>query len=110
MLLGLSSSDDQPFDPSALDAGAGVQHGAALASLARAAAARDADALAVERARVTELMGRSAMIDALAVSANFAMMTRIADGTGTPLDDGTTALSSDLRSELGLNDLASARL
>ena len=50
------------------------------------------------------------MIDALAVYANFTMMTRIADGTGTPLDAGSTALSDDLRSGLGLNDLVSARL
>lgn len=110
MLLGLSSSDEQPFDPLELHAGAGVPHGAPLAALTRAAAARDADALAVERERVTELLGREAMIDALAVYANFSMMTRIADGTGTPLDDGSTALSGDLRSGLGLNDLVSARL
>jgi len=110
LLLGLSSSEEQPFDPLELAAGAGVDHGAALADLARAAAARDAGTLTVERERVTELMGRDSMIDALAVYANFTMMTRIADGTGTPLDAGSTALSDDLRSELGLNDLVSARL
>ena len=110
MLLGLSSSDDQPFDPAELNDGAGVEHGAALAELARAAAAREPEPLALHRDRVADLVGRASMIDALAVFANFTMMTRIADGTGTPLDAGSAALSGDLRSGLGLNDLVSARL
>ncbi len=55
-------------------------------------------------------MSRDAMIDAMAVYANFTMMTRIADGTGTPLDAGTAAISADMRASLGLNDLTSARL
>jgi hypothetical protein len=110
LLLGLSSSEDQPFDPVELSAGAGVDHGAALADLTRAAAARDDRTLARERRRIAELMSRDAMIDALAVYANFTMMTRIADGTGTPLDAGTAAISADMRASLGLNDLTSARL
>ena len=45
-----------------------------------------------------------------AVAANFEMMTRIADGTGTPLDAGTVSVSEEIRSDLGINDYTSARL
>jgi hypothetical protein len=37
------------------------------------------------------------------------MMSRIADGTGTPLDEGTEDMTTDLRSDLGINDLVSSR-
>jgi len=38
------------------------------------------------------------------------MMTRIADATGTPLDPGTAGMSGELRNDLGLDALTSARL
>ncbi len=44
-----------------------------------------------------------------AVCTNFHMMTRIADATGTPLDEMTDGPSSELRASLGLDDLVSAR-
>ena len=37
-------------------------------------------------------------------------MTRIADATGTPLDPGTAGMSVELRNDLGLDALTSARL
>ena len=37
------------------------------------------------------------------------MMTRIAGGTGTPLDKGSVEMSADLRRELGIDDFVSAR-
>ena len=37
------------------------------------------------------------------------MMTRIADGTGTPLDEGSVDMSADIRSQIGVNDFVSAR-
>ena len=50
------------------------------------------------------------MVDAAAVVANFCMMTRIADSTGTPLDAGTVDVSTEIRSDLGIDSLVSARL
>ncbi|MGB5760068.1 MAG: alkylhydroperoxidase-related (seleno)protein, partial [Acidimicrobiales bacterium] len=50
------------------------------------------------------------LVDAAAVCANFNMMVRIADGTGTPLDAGSVPMSQQLRGELGLDELSSRRL
>ena len=36
-------------------------------------------------------------------------LTRVADATGIVLDGGTLAATTDLRAELGLNDMAGAR-
>lgn len=47
--------------------------------------------------------------DAVAVSANFHMMTRIADGTGTPLDHAGMERTADVRAKIGVNDYASRR-
>lgn len=68
------------------------------------------DGLAEQRAIVASAIGIEAMIDAVAVFANFSMMTRIADGTGTPLDDGTLRMTTDLRTDLGIEDLTSKRV
>ncbi len=62
------------------------------------------------RSRLEDRIGADATVDAAAVLANFFMMTRVADGTGTPLDAGSVAISEDLRAGLGLDDLASRRL
>lgn len=67
------------------------------------------DELAAIRDRVAETMGPEALVDVAAVVANFTMMTRIADGTGTPLDKGSVDMSADLRQELGIDGFVSAR-
>lgn len=59
---------------------------------------------------MTDAVGEAGMVDAAAVCANFNMMVRIADGTGTPLDSGTASVSEDLRAELELDTLTSKRL
>jgi hypothetical protein len=62
------------------------------------------------RDAVAATLGETHLVDAAAVVANFAMMTRIADSTGTPLDAGTVGVTDEIRESLGLNDLTSARL
>ncbi len=57
-----------------------------------------------------EAIGEAGLVDAAAICANFNMMVRIADGTGTPLDTGSEELSGDLREQLELEDLVSRRL
>ena len=87
----------------------GVPHGQALARLADAMFNEDVDEVASARDAVVAAMGGDAMVDAVAVSANFHMMTRIADGTGTPLDAGTVDPSADIRSQIGVNEFVSRR-
>ena len=87
----------------------GVPHGALLARLAEAMWAGDRDGTAAARAAVVDAAGTDVLVDAVAVSANFHMMTRVADGTGTPLDPGTYDMSAHAREACGLNDFVSRR-
>lgn len=100
---------DSEIDPSRLNDGAGVPHGAMLVRFVDAAIA-GGDELAASRDEVAATLGEDHLIDAAAVVANFTMMTRIADGTGTPLDAGTEAISAELRNDLDLDGLISARV
>ncbi|MGH1492994.1 MAG: hypothetical protein ACRBK7_26970 [Acidimicrobiales bacterium] len=66
-------------------------------------------ALAAVRDEVTAVMGGDALVDAVAVSANFHMMTRIADGTGTPLDGSRMDPTEKVRAQIGVDDFVSKR-
>ena len=66
------------------------------------------DDIASARNNLAGKLGVAAMIDAAAVIGNFERMTRIADGTGIPLDDMMAALTVDIRAELDLNSFSSA--
>ncbi|MCP5027383.1 MAG: hypothetical protein GY929_13965 [Actinomycetia bacterium] len=88
----------------------GVEHSDELVAMVDAIAIGDPDGIAVARAALVDAIGEQAAVDAIAVCSNFHMMTRIADGTGTPLDAGSAAISGELRADLGIDDLVSARL
>ncbi|MEM7095304.1 MAG: hypothetical protein AAF567_20055 [Actinomycetota bacterium] len=103
----MSSGED--IDASQLSAGAGVPHGELLVRFTDATDG-PVDALAAVRDEMIETMGWEATVDAAAVVANFHMMTRIADGTGTPLDDGSVDMSADMRAAIGVNEFESMRL
>ena len=114
MLLGLSGQQkDMEVGYDAVngsDGGdGGVQHGALLARLAEAMWEGDSEATAAARAAVIDAAGADVMVDAVAVSANFHMMTRVADGTGTPLDPGTYDMTRSVRDACGLNDFVTRR-
>lgn len=70
----------------------------------------DPDTLATVRDECMDTLGYDATVDAVAVIANFHMMTRIADATGTPLDEGSRAMYGELRDALGIDDFESKRL
>ena len=118
MLLGLSSLDENAELVGELEVDAvgssangdgGVAAGAVLTRFAEAVHAGD-DSLAAARAATVDAVGEDGLVDAAAVCANFNMMVRIADGTGTPLDPGTADSSNELRAELGLDELTSRRV
>ena len=50
------------------------------------------------------------MFDAAGVIGNFTMMTRIADSTGTPLDEGAVAISAPMREAMGVDTYATKRV
>jgi hypothetical protein len=57
------------------------------------------------RDEITATMGGDALVDAVAVSANFHMMTRVADGTGTGLDEAGMERLEVVREHIGVDDL-----
>jgi len=89
------------------DAG-GVAHAAELTAFVEAALGDDPTALAATRDAVHHALGPAALVDTAAVIGNFERMTRIADGTGIPLDAPVRALTDDLRATLALDRYASA--
>ncbi|MEM7287798.1 MAG: hypothetical protein AAF480_15715 [Actinomycetota bacterium] len=99
---------DEQIDPGKLADGAGVPHGKLLVEFVNATVS-GGDDLAARRDEVTAAMGLAGLVDAAAVVANFTMMTRIADGTGTPLDEGSVDMSAGVRAELGVDDFTSKR-
>jgi hypothetical protein len=114
MLLGLSgkSQDAQvSFEAvsSSEDGDGGVRHGELLARLAEVMFDGEPSALAVVRDEITATMGGDALVDAVAVSANFHMMTRVADGTGTGLDEASMERLEVVREHIGVDELASRR-
>lgn len=86
----------------------GIANGALLTDFAEKVHAGTVEAS--DRAALIEAVGEAGLVDAAAVCANFNMMVRIADGTGTPLDAGSVPISESFRNELQLNDLTSKRL
>ena len=65
----------------------GVDHAEVLLEFARVATspAGDDDELVRVRTALVEALGESVLVDAAAVVANFEMMTRLAEGTGSVL-------------------------
>ena len=87
----------------------GVEHGALLSRLCEAIFNEDQDQLASVKDKLLDAAGVDVLIDTVAVSANFYMMTRIADSTGTPLDAGTVEPSAEIRELVGVNSFTSRR-
>ena len=68
----------------------------------------DPDLPAARRA-VLAAVGSAGLLEACLTVGAFNGLTRVADATGIPLDGGTLAATTDVRAELGLNDMAGAR-
>jgi len=55
-------------------------------------------------------MGPKKYVDALAVAAIFNSLDRVANATGIPIEQTKVEITEGVRENLGLNDLATARL
>jgi len=62
------------------------------------------------RQALVSVLGEVQMVDAAGVVGNFQRMVRIADSTGIPVDGRMAQMSADLRTQLALDALPSARL
>ena len=63
----------------------------------------DRSGVAAAREAVVDALGPAAAVDAAAVTGNFEMMNRIADGVGMPVGPGTRTSMAATIQELGLD-------
>ena len=93
----------------ARDGSSGVRHEAELLAFADAVVA-DRSPLVQARATLNGVAGSEAMVDAAAVIAGFDAITRVADGTGIPLEAPKAAATAGWRSELGIDAFWAAKV
>ena len=86
-----------------------IPHAKVLIAYADAFYAEGSAPLNNARARLHAAVGDGALVDAAGVVGVYDAVVRIADATGTPLEDYKVELSADLREELGINDFPAAR-
>ena len=104
MLLRASAEhDNADYDLSALKdgTGGGVAHGELLVRFVDAVMGQNDFAPEAIRIEVRETFGAAALVDIAAVIATFEATDRIADATGTPLEDYKEAATVDIRKEIG---------
>ncbi len=82
--------------------GSGVAHEAELLAFADAAVGATGS-LAAARAALAACIGIEALTDAAAVIAGFDAITRVADGSGIPLEPPKAEATADWRASLGID-------
>lgn len=86
-----------------------LPHGDALLRFATACAELDDAALSAARAALTDDVDEAFMVDAAAVAANFEMMTRLADGTGSRMPADNLERNAAAIGAMGVSELTSRR-
>ena len=112
-MLSWSSNDSgDPADLAAVAngiAGTGIEHGDELLRFATACAERDDDALTSTRDDLIGATDEGFMVDAAAVAANFEMMTRLADSTGSRMPSEVLESRAAQIGVMGISQLTSRR-
>lgn len=113
MLRGSSATSGEAVNLDAIiqgqDTDSGIPGGSELVRFTDAVLDNPAD-LEPARAGLVARLGEAKMVDAASVIGNFQRMVRIADSTGIPVDGFMAEANADVRQQLGLNELPSARL
>ncbi|MDG1305969.1 MAG: hypothetical protein P8P54_17485 [Pseudomonadales bacterium] len=89
-------------------ADAGVNNGAFLMELAAAVYAQDVDVLADIRTRGVKLLGERGLAEAMGIASGFNGITKVANGTGLPLDKSTADITGEMRTETGIDEYSEA--
>ncbi len=104
MLLRVSGQHDEAdYDVTTLKDGNGgdVEHGEMLVTFVDATMGLRDRPTADLRSEIGQTLGDAALVDIAAVIATFEATDRIADATGTPLEDYKEEATVDLRREIG---------
>lgn len=86
-----------------------LPHGDALLRFATACAELDDSALSAARLALSDDVDEAFMVDAAAVAANFEMMTRLADGTGSRMPAASLERNAATIGAMGVAELTSRR-
>ncbi len=85
----------------------GIPHGELLTWFAEAVVKGDDAGLTAARGRLMDSLGWEALVDASGIVATFNAIDRVADATGTPIEDERIELTSAIRSQLGIDQFPS---
>jgi len=113
MLRASSQSNDVTADLGQIvgagEGGSTIPHAAELVEFVEASVSGEPELVDRARQALAEATDHATVVDTAAVVANFEMMTRIADGTGTTQVQTRLEQFGDLPTELGLDTFVSAR-
>ncbi len=84
------------------DGDGGIPDGRLLIEFAEAVIGDDDAQLTEARGRLMQTLGGAALVDAAGVVATFNAIDRVADATGTPIDEVRIETSIELRAALGI--------
>ena len=87
----------------------GVESGALLIEFAEAVLDRDNSRLEVARRAIVAAIGEDGLVDAASVVGLFCGVDRVANATGTPLEDEKAEKTADLRAKIGIDAFAETK-
>ena len=90
------------------DGDGGIPHGEILIEFAESAIGDDEGRLSRAREIVLNTLGPDKLVDAAAIVATFNAIDRVADATGTPIDEARLEPSAEMRTQLGIDQFPSA--
>ena len=90
------------------DGDGGIPDGRVLIEFAEAAIGGDDARLNAARGKLLQTLGAAALVDAAGVVATFNAIDRVADATGTPIDEDRIEPTAGMRAELGIDQFPSA--
>ncbi len=90
------------------DGDGGIPQGGLLIAFAEAVVGTDDGRLHEARAALLDALGPAALVDAAGVVATFNAIDRVADATGTPIEDERIEATAEVRAALGIDRFPSA--
>ncbi len=90
------------------DGDGGIPHGRLLIEFAESVIGDDDARLTAAHGQLLKTMGAAALVDAAGIVATFDAIDRVADATGTPIDEARIETTAGIRADLGIDLFPSA--